>query len=654
VAELSLVPLSEYARVRDTGGVDSDERLALAADLCRLNALTAVKRAGSGHLGSSFSAMDIVVFLLYEELNTAALGFDHPDRDVYFSSKGHDVPGLYAVLHSLGVVPTKKLMRLRRFGGLDGHPNVRAPGIEANSGSLGMGISKGRGIAWAKRHLGRGGRVVVMVGDGELQEGQSFEGLQAAAHDRLGGLTVVVDRNELQSDKPTEEILALGDIEAKLAAFGWHVASCDGHDFSALRAAFSEFAKVTDRPKVLVARTIKGRGVSFMEHPAALRDGGGTYRWHAGAPDDESFERAREELLERIDGRLAGLDLAPLEPEPVPRLEEELPTPALEAEPESGAGSRVTAEREYVVEAYGEALIELAERNPALVVLDADLASDCRVRGFETAYPGRFIECGIAEQDMVSAAGGLARHGLLPVVNSFASFLASRANEQIYNNASEQTKVIYGCHYGGLIPAGPGMSHQSLRDVSLLAALPNMTVVQPANAAETRALLTWAVEEAEENVAIRLAIGPSPRRVELPADFRVVPGRGTVLRDGSNAVIFAYGPVMLHEALTAAELLAGRDIDLGVVNMPWLNRVDRAWVAELAEPFGDVFVLEDHAPVGALADALRRELDGLQVTVFGVEGWPAFGTPPEALRFHGLDGASLAERIAASPARVGA
>ncbi len=197
--------------------------LDVIADMCRLNALTAVKRAGSGHLGSSFSAMDIVVFLLYEQLNVAQLGFDNPDRDVYFSSKGHDVPGLYAVLHSLGVVPAEKLLRLRRAGGLDGHPNVRAPGIEANSGSLGMGISKGRGIAWAKRQLGRGGRVVVMVGDGELQEGQNFEALQGAAHDGLSRLTVVVDRNELQSDKPTDEILALGDLEAKLAAFGWHV-----------------------------------------------------------------------------------------------------------------------------------------------------------------------------------------------------------------------------------------------------------------------------------------------------------------------------------------------------------------------------------------------------------------------------------------------
>ncbi len=213
---MELIPQSEFARVRDD--------LALVADLCRVNALVAVKLAGSGHLGSSFSAMDVVVHLFYHELNTATVGFDHPDRDVYFSSKGHDVPGLYAVLHSLGVIPPERLLKLRRLGGLDGHPDVGVPGIEANSGSLGMGISKGRGTAWAKRFLGRGGRVVVMTGDGELQEGQNFEGLQAAAADAQENLWVIVDRNELQSDKPTEEILPLGDLEAKLVTFGWHVA----------------------------------------------------------------------------------------------------------------------------------------------------------------------------------------------------------------------------------------------------------------------------------------------------------------------------------------------------------------------------------------------------------------------------------------------
>jgi transketolase len=626
--ELTLIPQEEFERAGDD--------LELIADMCRANALTAVKRAGSGHLGSSFSAMDIVVQLLYEELNTRTRGFDDPNRDVYFSSKGHDCPGLYAVLHSLGVIPPQKLMRLRRLGGLDGHPDVGVHGIEANSGSLGMGISKGRGIAWAKSFLGRDGRVVVMTGDGELQEGQNFEALQAAASHATANLWVIVDRNELQSDKPTEEILALGDLEAKLRAFGWHVASCDGHDHPELRRVFADFRAQGNGPKALIAHTIKGKGVSFMEHPVALRAGGGTYRWHAGAPSDDDFARAYAELVERIRERVPDLELLPVEQVETERMY------SLEGEPESGAGTRPQVTDEYVAEAYGQALLELAERHPQLVVLDADLASDCRIRPFELAHPERFHQCGIAEQDMVSVAAGMARHGLLPVVNSFAAFLAARANEQVYNQASERSKVVYALHYAGLIPAGPGKSHQSVRDVSLLAALPNMVVVQPANSAETRALLEWAVEEAAENVAIRLAIGPSPRRLELPA-VEAAPGRGTVLHEGTDALLFAYGPVMLHEALSAAESLAGR---VQVVNMPWLNRVDAAWLAELVEPFEEIFVVEDHAPVGALGDSLRRALDGRALTVFGVEGWPACGTPLEALRFHGLDGSSLADRIA--------
>jgi transketolase len=634
VPELALIPRSEFERVLGAD-VLTEDRLGLLADMCRLNALVAVKRAGSGHLGSSFSAMDVVVHLFYEELNTRQVGFDDPGRDVYFSSKGHDAPGLYAVLNALGVIPTEQLLRLRRLGGLDGHPDLGVPGIEANSGSLGMGISKGRGMAWAKSLLGRGGRVVVMTGDGELQEGQNFEALQAAAAHGTGNLWVVVDRNELQSDKPTEQILSLGDLEAKLRSFGWNVESCDGHDHDALRRVFAEFRSAGDRPKALVANTIKGKGVSFMEHPTALREGGGTYRWHAGAPDDEAFERAHAELAARIRDRLPDLRLEPAaEPE-------EDRVYSLEGEPESGAGTRPKVTNEYVAEAYGEELVELAAHHPNVVVLDADLASDCRIRPFELAHPDRFHESGIAEQDMVSAAAGMARQGLLPVVNSFASFLASRANEQIYNQASERTKVVYALHYAGLIPAGPGKSHQSLRDISLLAALPNMTVVQPANADETRALLRWAVEDATDNVAIRLAIGPSPRVIELPK-AKSLPGRGTVLREGTDALLFAYGPVMLHEALSAAETLGSR---VQVVNMPWLNRVDAAWLAELVETFEEIFVVEDHAPVGALGDSLRRELDGRSITVFGVEGWPACGTPLEALRFHGLDGSSLADRI---------
>ena len=637
MTELKLIPRSEIERIR--AGHADDVRLAIVADACRLNALVAVKRAGSGHLGSTFSAMDVVTFLLFEELNTAEVGWSSPDRDVYFSSKGHDVPGLYSALYALGEIPLERLLRLRRLGGLDGHPDVGVPGIEANSGSLGMGISKGRGIAWAKRHLGRGGRVVVMVGDGELQEGQNYEGLQAAAHEGLSGLTVVVDRNELQSDKPTDEIVSLGELEERLGAFGWHVATCDGHSFEELRSSFTSFRDVADGPQVLVARTLKGKGVSFMEHPTALREGGGTYRWHAGAPDDESFERAFAEIAARIDERVGACGLEPLRLEPVSEDEQ---AETLEGEPESGAGARrAKVTNEYVVDAYGDELVRLGVEHDDLVVLDADLASDCRVRAFELAFPDRFVECGIAEQDMVSTAAGLARHALLPVVNSFASFLASRANEQIYNQATEGTRVVYALHYAGLIPAGPGKSHQSVRDISLLAALPGTTIVQPGNADETRALLRWAVEEADGNVAIRLAIGPSPRNLEIDGELEV--GRGRVVRAGTDGVLLTYGPVMLHEALTAAELLSGRGVGLAVVDLPWLNRFDTDWLDDLS---GDrLFVLEDHSPIGGLGDALRRA-QTREVVVFGVEGWPACGTPSEALAAHGLDGATLAERVA--------
>ena len=649
---ITMIPFEAFKRVQKAE-IDPNRRLDLLADMCRVNALAAVKQAGSGHLGSSFSAMDIVVRLYYEEMNAFQIGPDHPDRDVYFSSKGHDVPGLYAVLFSLGRLPEEKLFNLRRFGGLDGHPDIDCPGVEVNSGSLGMGISKGRGIAWAKRYLERGGHVFVMTGDGELQEGQNFEAMQSAVQQGVGNLTVIVDHNKVQSDREVTRIVNLHDLERKLAAFGWHVARCDGHDQNALAGVFERFRLLKDIPKILIADTIKGCGVSFMEHPRALQEGGGFYRWHAGAPPDEEFMAAHAEIVARINSRMADQGLEPMALIKAPPPSKPEPHYSLEGEPESKiekqAPLKVTDE--YVSEVYGKSLLDVARQREDLVVLDADLAADCKVRTFELTYPDRFIENGIAEQDMVSMAGGLAQQGLLPVVNSFATFLASRANEQIYNNAGERTKIIYACHYAGLIPAGPGKSHQSLRDISLFGALPNCEILQPCNGEETRMVVDYAVNGAEENVVIRLIIGPSPRKIGLPAGYKLEIGKGVTLAHGNNAVLFAYGPVMIHEAMVASDLLVRKGIGLRVINCPWLNRVDPEWMMAQVDPFKHIFVLEDHAPVGGFADFLLNELvsaGGLgtrSFVKFAVEGYPACGTPAEALRFHGLDGASLADRI---------
>lgn len=634
---VELITKDEFQRVMDAN-IEKSARLALLSDMCAANTLATVKRAGSGHLGSSFSSLDIVTYLYHHEMNIAEVGIDHPDRDIYFSSKGHDAPGHYAVLHSLGLLPEERFQLLRRLNGTHGHPDVSIPGMEANTGSLGMGISKAKGMAMAKKMQGAKGRVIVMTGDGELQEGQIWESLQTAAYQKINNLIAIVDFNKIQTDKYVKEIIDLGDLTRKFEAFGWHVETCDGHDFAALENAFTRLKQIQDRPKVLIADTIKGKGVSFMEGPQSVKDGNGLYRWHSGAPDNDSFEAGYAEIVQRINARLEKLSLAPLKTRVMATLERNKVT------------LKSTAEK--VVTAYGEALLKIGGERKDIVVLDADLSADCGLRPFEQAYPERFIENGIAEQDMVSAAGGLALHGFLPIVNSFGVFLASRANEQIYCNATEKTKIIYVCHYAGLIPAGPGKSHQSLRDISLFGALPNCTIIEPCNAVETEQALRWCVSQAEHNCMIRLAISPSPRAITLPENYSFSPGKGSVVHDGKDAVLFAYGPVMMNEALTAAEVLKEQGVSLKVVNLPWLNKVDAGWLAEVCAGRKFLFTLDNHSGYGGIGDlllnglmsspALRSQL----LTKFAIDEIPVCGTPEEALAYHKVDGRSLARRIA--------
>jgi len=591
---LRYYPQHAFTVIRNGSAAQSD-KLALLADMCRVNILTTIKRAGSGHLGSSLSAIDLFTYLYEVELEDAGSGPGNPHRDIFFSSKGHDAPGLYAVLYANGILPEERFLNLRRIDGTCGHPDIDIPGIEANTGSLGMGLSKGRGMAIAKQVNGHRGRVFVMTGDGELQEGQIYEALRTTVNQGISNLHVIVDANKVQSDKPVAEIGDLGDIEAIFRAFGWQVARCDGHDFEQLGSVFKAFRSVTDRPKVLIADTIKGRGVSFMEHPTAMAQDGGIYKWHSGAPDDASYQQGVEELMERVNASLARLALPAVTTAEAPR-------------PPGGGGG---FSADSVADGFGGMLLELGQRRKDLLVLDADLAADCRLRLFENAFPERFFEQGIAEQDMVSMAGGLALQGLLPVVNSFAGFLASRANEQIYNNASEGTKIIYACHYAGLLPAGPGNSHQSIRDISLFGALPDCVILQPCNALESEMVLEYCVSEATSSCVIRLLITPSPSKIELPSGYRLTFGKGVSLTEGKDAVLFAYGPVMLNEAHEASKILRPRgieieviNIEIEVINMPWLNRFDSGWMREMLDEIPAIFVLDDHAPVGGLGDRL--------------------------------------------------
>ncbi len=297
---LFFVPVPEFARVRRLN-MSNFERASLFADLCRLNALSMIAYAGSGHIGSSFSSLDIFTWLLLHELRGADKAEDGAP-DLFFSSKGHDAPGLYAAMIALGLLPAENLRKLRRLGGLPGHPDVGTPNIVTNTGSLGMGISKAKGMAFADQLLGRDRRIFVMTGDGELQEGQIWESLISAANHRLDRITVIVDHNKLQSDIWVEETSHLGDLEAKFAAFGWDVRRCDGHDFAALAAVLDEMRERNGKPKIIIADTVKGRGVSFMESTAMAEDQA-LYRFHSGAPDQQLYTRAAEELIARVERR---------------------------------------------------------------------------------------------------------------------------------------------------------------------------------------------------------------------------------------------------------------------------------------------------------------------------------------------------------------
>ena len=617
---------SQFDQLRAHNGGTLAQRTRAFADMCRLNTLYMIARAGSGHIGSSFSSLDIVSQLYLNEMQ---------GEDIYFSSKGHDAPGLYSLLIALGRLDAEKIHGLRRLAGLPGHPDVHVDGMEINGGSLGQGISKAKGMVRADRLSNRKRRIYVLTGDGELQEGQIWESLVSAANDHMGEITVIVDHNKLQSDYLVSQTSDLGDLEAKFASFGWYVRRCDGHDLEAFAACLKDCKAQTGKPQVIIADTIKGRGVSFMEHTAMESDAE-QYRFHSGAPDRDSYRMAAQELIDRINAELADIGAEPVALESV-------------LQPEAAPPAKM----QRLIPAYTAAVIAQAEKNDRLVALDADLILDTGLIPFRQKFPTRFFECGISEQDMVSQAGGLALQGYLPLVHSFACFLGPRANEQIYTNATESSKIIYVGSLAGVLPGGPGHSHQSVRDISALAGMPNMILCEPSCEAEVPLLLDYLVERTDKASYLRLVSIPCDIQYDLPAGYQVAEGRGAVLREGTDGVLFAYGPVMLVEAFKAADRLAAdSNLSIKVVMLPWLNVIDKTWLESVIAGLPVVVTLDNHYLKGGQGEMIACAISELalktppRVLRIGLDTVPVSGANAEVLSHHGLDGASIAAKIA--------
>ena len=601
-----------------------EQKTKLFAELARFNTLYMVAKAGSGHLGSSFSSLDILSWLYLNVLKP---------EDRFFSSKGHDSPGLYAVQTALGILPFEKIHTLRRLGGLPGHPDVGVPGAVTNTGSLGMGISKAKGFLYADDLLGRAkGRLFVLTGDGELQEGQLWESLVSATKRKDNRLFVIVDHNKVQSDTFVANVSDLGDLVSKFSAFGWDASAGDGHDLEVINQFIDQSGK--SKPKILVANTIKGKGVSFMEH-TAMAEGTEYYKYHSGAPGKEDYRLARKELLDSIN--LISSELQISLPKPI----------EVNADP-----IRISTESEKMIPAYTEAILEQARSNSGLVALDADLILDTGLIPFKNEFPDRFVECGIAEQDMVSQEGTMALGGLIPIVHSFACFLTTRASEQIYNNCSQGSKVIYVGSLAGLLPAGPGSSHQSVRDITAMSCMYDMKLIEPMNAKQVAAALDWAVNKNQGSTYLRLTSVPYIPLSAGDADTKLIEGRGNIMNEGSQLTIITSGPIMSKQVMLVAEKFRDENgLEIQVIVTPWLNLIDIAWYKEVLNNSSKIAIVENHYTENGLGSYMISQLSqagilaGKTTRMIGVSEKPKCGQQDEVLKYHKLDTESIFDTL---------
>ena len=546
------IPFKEFKDL-ENHNLSENEIVKIFSNMCRVNILFMIANAGSGHIGSSFSSIEIMSLIYKKYIQKS------PKSNIFFSSKGHDAPALYNVLISEGLLEFENLFKLRRINGLPGHPDINTKNIITNTGSLGMGISKAKGMISADRLKGNKKQYFVLLGDGELQEGQIWESLVSAVNYKMGELTVIIDHNKLQSDTLVSKVSDLGDLELKFKSFGWHVERCDGNDIDELSVVFEKLDAIKSVPKIIIADTIKGKGVSFMEHTSIDSDVE-NYKFHSGAPDSISYNKACNELIVKTNLLRNEHGLKPLEI-----------TSINNKKPQLVNKSNI----QKLIPAYTKSLIDLASKNKSIVALDADLILDTGLIEFKEKFPERFVECGIAEQDMVSQAGGMALNGLLPIVHSFSCFLSSRPNEQMYNNSTEKTKIIYVGSLAGLIPGGPGHSHQAVRDIASLSGIPNLTIIEPCCESEVFKALDWAVNSNINSTYIRLTSIPISISFNYNNKNELKLGSSFKLKDGKDCMIISHGPLFLSIAHDiATKLKDEEDVSCGVINLPWLNFID--------------------------------------------------------------------------------
>lgn len=662
-----------------TGKIKKDytlEQLIEKAKEMRAYNMVAITAAGSGHTGGTLSIMDVTAALYLKEISHDPANPDWEDRDRVFWSAGHKAPALYVALGETGYFDLDEVVKLRKlWSGFEGHPNrFKLPGLELSSGSLGQGLGVAIGCALNARLEKKDYRIFCILGDGELNEGSIWESAMSAAHYKLDNLTAIVDRNNLQIDGPTKEIMCLEDLTAKWQSFGWHSIEIDGHDMTEILKSFEKAKSLKGKPTVIIAHTVKGKGVSFAENVVG---------YHGVCPKDgrsgkESLDQALKDIgdpqfsKEKIDHLLKMA--SDYQSKVDKKVEDSLPK--FSGNYWWNSSSSMQVKMEPTRNGFGQAIEELG-KDEKVVAFGADITNSIRMNQFYENHPERkerFFQIGIAEQNMTQVASGFAKEGKTAFIGSYAVFVTGRNWDQVrttvcYNNFNVK---IANAH-AGLSVGADGATHQALEEISNMYYLPNMHLIVPSDSLETEKG-TMAVAKIYGPAVIRYAREATPivTKKDTPYAF----GKANVIRfreekeefvdafetkiashyqsEKEDVCIITCGP-MVAEAMRAAYILKKEyNLETRILNIHTVKPLDKESIIKAAEEIGLLMTVEEHQRGGfgniiaGVIAAGKKYNAPLLLDMMGVEDqFGLSGAPWELIKVFGLTAEHIAQRIKA-------
>lgn len=605
------------------------ELLKIKANLLRIHSIRMTTRAGSGHPTTCLSSADLVSALFFTRLRYEVSNPHNPANDRVVFSKGHAAPLLYAVWAEAGAFPVEHLDTLREFtSDLEGHPTPRFRWYGAATGSLGQGLSISAGMALGLKRDRIPARVYCLMGDGETAEGAVWEACAFASHYQLNNLIAIVDVNRLGQSQPTMLQHDLDAYAQRFRAFGWEVATIDGHDFEQILNAL-ERVETVERPYVILARTLKGKGVSAIEN----REG-----WHGKPLPPDLAEQAIAELMPTSE-QIEQARTLRVQPPPAVEIVRESPSerPTLLT---YTIGQQVATR-----EAYGDALVALGKVNPEIYALDGDVKNSTYSEKFLAVFPERFVECFIAEQNMVGVAVGLTDCGKVPFASTFACFL-TRAFDFIRMAGIGRAPIKLCGSHSGVSIGEDGPSQMGLEDIAMMRAIPESVVLYPSDAVSTVKLV--------ERMAIYPGIAylrttrpKTPVIYDNSEEFPI--GGCKVLRHSERDVATVVGAgITLHEALKAYEILRGQGIAIRVIDLYSVKPVDRATLVQSGHATNNLIItVEDHYPEGGIGEAVQSAVQGtgIRVVALAVREIPRSGKPETLLSAYRINASAIVETV---------